>query len=190
MPNTSKEHHQNYIDLIKNFLSEKNCKIYSEFSEEGLFITGININEIYWKTSAASGNAIWKVSHSGGASNEDKDSNANDSGNLTSPTNGADKINYKSYIPTFTGIGAGDIIGFRIDSIGSESMIGLVISSSETRGHAGTQQEILFDEIAEIKKTDGSAGKTIVLISIPIILFIVFVRSLNFGPDLSGLDDL
>lgn len=47
MPNTSQEHHQNYIDLIKKFLSEKNCKIYSEFSEEGLFITGININEIY-----------------------------------------------------------------------------------------------------------------------------------------------
>ena len=81
-------------------------------------------------------------------------------------------------------------IGFRIDSIGSESMIGLVISSSETRGHAGTQQEILFDEIAVIEKTDGSAVKTIVLISIPIILFIVFVGSLNFGPDLSGLDDL
>ena len=81
-------------------------------------------------------------------------------------------------------------IGLRIDSIGSESMIGWVISSSEARWHTGPQQEILFDEIAVIEKTDGSAVKTIVLISIPIILFIVFVRSLNFGPDLSGLDDL
>jgi len=70
-------------------------------------------------------------------------------------------------------------IGFRIDSIGSESMIGLVVSSSETRGHTGTQQEILFDEIAEIKKTVSKAGSTIVLISIPIILFILYVQGIG-----------
>ena len=82
-------------------------------------------------------------------------------------------------------------IGFRIDSIGSESMIGLVVSSSETRGHTGTQQEILFDEIAEIKKTVSKPGSTIVLISIPIILFMVVVQALGSigAPDLSGLDD-
>ena len=81
-------------------------------------------------------------------------------------------------------------IGFRIDSIGSKSMIGLLVSSSETRGQVGTQQEILFDEIATIKKPMDNIGRTMVLISIPIILGILVLRGLGGigAPDFSDLD--
>ena len=54
----------------------------------------------------------------------------------------------------------------RIKDLGSEAVI-------------GDNQQIPFNEIAKIEKTVFSAARTIVLISIPIILFMVVVDALG-----------
>jgi len=47
MPNIATENHQEHIKLLKNFLAENNFKTYSEFSDEGLFFTNMELNRIH-----------------------------------------------------------------------------------------------------------------------------------------------
>ena len=47
MPNMSEKYRKDYVNIIKKFLLETNSKIYLEFSEEGLFVTEIDIKNIH-----------------------------------------------------------------------------------------------------------------------------------------------
>jgi len=79
------------------------------------------IFQIYWKAAAASGNAVWKISANWAPSGSDKELRAEDSGEITSAINGADKVNYKLDIFTFTSAQKGDIVAIKLERIGASA---------------------------------------------------------------------
>ena len=100
------------------------------------------IFQIYWKSTAASGNCIWKISANWAPSGSDKETNAEDSGNLSSATNGADEVNYKLDPFSFSSAQHGDVVAIKLERLGADGsdtmsadveLIGLVVQYTSTQ---------------------------------------------------------